>query len=92
MSITNDERNLAFAVKDPRFPLSAVEGTLKGERRVFLCLMDLKDEKDITKGYNMTPIAMLISPEDLKQIRDHKGDDLGASSEAEKKKPLIVPG
>ncbi len=84
MSITKEERVLSFAVKDPRFPLSAVEGTFKGERRVFLCLMDLLDEKDITKGYNMTPIAMLISPDDFKEIKDHQGDGLGA------KKPDIV--
>lgn len=77
MSISKEERVLSFAVKDARFPLGAVEGTFRGERRVFLCMMDLKDEKDPSKGYNMTPIAMLVGEKDFKDIRDHKGDGLG---------------
>lgn len=77
MTISKEERALSFVVKDPRFPLGAVEGTFKGERRVFLCMMDLKDERDPSKGYTMTPIAMLIGDADFSQIKDHKGDGLG---------------
>lgn len=84
MTMTKEEKVLAYAVKDARFPLSSVEGTFKGERRVFLCLMDYVDEKDTSRGFNMTPIAMLVSPADFKDIKDHKGDGLGES------KPDIV--
>lgn len=86
MTISKQERVLSFAVKDPRFPLAAVEGTFKGERRVFLCMMDLKDERDPSKGNVMTPIAMLISEEDFPHIKDHKGDGLGGGSQ----KPDII--
>ena len=46
--------------------------------------MDYVDENDTSRGFNMTPIAMLVSPADFKDIKDHKGDGLGES------KPDIV--
>lgn len=78
MALTKEERAMSFAVKDPRFPISVVEGTFKDERAVFLCLMDQADEKDASKGFNMTPFAMLLDMEkDLKHIRGADGDELG---------------
>ena len=78
MALSKEERVLAFAVKDPRFPMSVVEGTFKGERAVFLCLMDQADEKDPSKGFNMTPFARLLDLEnDLEHIRGADGNELG---------------
>jgi hypothetical protein len=69
---------MAFAVKDPRFPMSVVEGTFKGERTVFLCLTDQADPKDPSKGYNLTPFARLLDLEhDLEHVRGHDNEELG---------------
>jgi hypothetical protein len=80
MTISKSEKALSFVIKDPRFPMTLVEGTFKGERRVFLCLVDAKDEKDPAKGYTMTPVATLIGEGDFRHIRDHKGDGLGGAA------------
>lgn len=81
---------MAFAVKDPRFPMSVVEGTFKGERTVFLCLMDQADERDPSKGFNMTPFARLLDLEhDLKHIKGAEGNELGEKPDPASQ--LILP-
>ena len=40
MSLTREERSMGMMLKDPRFPTGCVEGTFKGERAVFICLME----------------------------------------------------
>ena len=90
MALSKEERALAFAVKDPRFPLSVVEGKFKGERAVFLCLMDQADEKDPSKGFNMTPFARFLDLEhDLAHIKGADGNDLG--EEPDLADQLILP-
>lgn len=82
MALSKEERVMAFAVKDPRFPMSVVEGTFKGERAVFLCLMDAADQKDQSKGFNMTPFARLLDMEnDLPHIKGAEGNELGEKAD-----------
>lgn len=66
MALTKDEKALGIAIKDPRFPMSCVEGTFHGSRAVFVCLMD---ESPTGQGYDMTPIAMLLREEDMPHVR-----------------------
>jgi hypothetical protein len=72
MALTREEKHITIALKDTRFPTACVEGTYKGSRRVFICLMDARDERDPSKGYDMTPIAMLLTKEDMKEVKGHE--------------------
>jgi hypothetical protein len=77
MALTNDEKAIALAVKDPRFPMSCVEGTFRGERAVFICLMD---QAPTGRGYDMTPIAMLLREEDMPHVRGNEDEAPGDNS------------
>jgi hypothetical protein len=77
MALNKDEKALMLALKDPRFPMSCVEGTFKGERAVFICLMDAADNG---RGYDMTPIAMLLREEDMPHVRGHEDEAPGDNS------------
>jgi len=74
MALTKDEKTLTVAIKDPRFPMSCVEGTFHNKRAVFVCLMD---QSPSGRGYDMTPIAMLLREEDMPHVRGNKDEPLG---------------
>lgn len=90
MALSKEERSMSFVVKDPRFPMAVVEGKFKGERAVFLCLMDRSDDKDPDKGWDLTPFAMLLDPDrgDLKHVTGADGESLGQPDPADQ---LVLP-
>lgn len=79
MSLSNEEKAVNLMLTDPRFPTACVEGTFDGKRAVFICLVDHHDPKNPKKGYDITPLARLLEPEDLKHIRGHEDQPLGAA-------------
>lgn len=52
-------------------PIAAIEGSYKGERRIFLCLMR-EDEKTGRLAVD-APLAMLLDEEDFEHIRNDDG-------------------
>lgn len=89
MTISKEERAVNIMLTDPRFPTACVEGTYDNKRTIFVCLVDYHDPKDPGKGYDVTPLARLLGPEDLKHIAGHEGQPLGAAPE---KKIVIDKG
>jgi hypothetical protein len=79
MTLSKQEKTMAMAMKDPRFPMSCVEGTFKGERAVFMCLMD---QNESGEGYDMTPVAMLLAEDDLKHVKGNDDQELGDNPDA----------
>ena len=88
MALTKEEKAVNVMLSDPRFPTACVEGTFKGDRAVFICLVDYRDPKDPKKGYDITPLARLLEKDDLKHIKGHEDQPLGAAPE----KKIITPG
>lgn len=89
MALTKEEKTVNVMLSDPRFPTACVEGTFLGKRAVFVCLVDYHDPKNPKGGYDITPLARLLEPEDLKYIRGHEGQPLGAAAPEKK---VIIPG
>jgi len=75
--ITKDERAVASILREVSFPVAVIEGTFKGERRVFLCLM--ARDKDGKLGVE-APLAMLLDENDFGDIKNHEGVGLAEPS------------
>lgn len=73
MSLTREERSMGMMLKDPRFPTGCVEGTFKGERAVFICLMEPAKKG----GFNMTPIARLLGEDDMAHVKGAEDEEVG---------------
>lgn len=82
MALSKSEKAMGMALKDPRFPTGVVEGTFKGERAVFICMMD---ENESGQGYDMTPVAMMLREDDMEHVKGHEDETPG-----EDDKPKIV--
>jgi|LNFM01.1.fsa_nt_gb hypothetical protein len=77
MTISKDERATTSILRENSFPVAAVEGEYKGERRVFLCLMGRDKEGKLAIE---APLAMLLSEDDFKDIKNHEGTGLAQPS------------
>jgi len=69
--ISKEERATVAIIRSPEFAIAVVEGTYKGERRAFVCLMS-KDEKTGAVRVD-APLAMLIDEKDFAHIKGHDG-------------------
>jgi len=88
MPLSKEEKVVAQLLSDPRFPTACVEGEFKGERAVFVCLIDYHNPKKPTEGYDITPLAKVLEKHELKHVKGHEGQPLGAAPE----KRIITPG
>lgn len=80
--ISDEEKDAAQLVKDPRFPVGCIEGEFDGERVVVLMLID---ESETGEGVDLIPLAMLCQPEWAKRFK-FDPEALGAMT----KKKLII--
>jgi hypothetical protein len=88
MALTKEEKAVNLMLSSPQFPTACVEGTFKEKRAVFICLIDYRDPKNPKGGYDITPLARLLEEDDLKHIKGHEGNPLGAAEQ----KRIITPG
>lgn len=87
MALTQDEKAVNIMLSSPQFPTACVEGTYKGKRAVFICLVDYHDPKNPKGGFDITPLARLLEEDDLKHIKGNEGQSLGAPQ-----KKIILAG
>jgi hypothetical protein len=88
MALSDEEKAVNLMLSTPSFPTACVEGSYKGKRAVFVCLVDYRNPKDPKAGFDITPLARLLEEEDLKHIRGHEGQPLGAAPE----KKIVLAG
>lgn len=81
MSVTKDERASISILREPQFPIGAVEGQFKGERRVFLCLMGRDAAGKLVVE---APLAMLLTEDDFKEIKNNEGVGIAAPPQQSK--------
>ncbi len=88
MAISSDERATVSIIRENSFPVGVVEGTYKGERRVFMCRMERgPDGKMVIQA----PLAMLIDERDIGHVKNELGQTPTAEAPKEKSK-IIVSG
>lgn len=75
MSVTKDEKATVAILRDGAFPIGVVEGSFKGERRVFICLMERDKKGKVSVG---APLALLLDEKDFPNIKNSEGAEPGA--------------
>lgn len=88
MTLSKEEKVVNIMLTDPRFPTACVEGTYQGKRAVFICLVDYHNPKKPADGFDVTPLARLLTEEELPHIKGHEGQPLGMAPE----KKIITTG
>jgi hypothetical protein len=73
--ISKDERATVTIIRSPEFPIAVVEGTYKGERRAFVCLMSKDKAGKIVVD---APLAMLLDESDFQHVKGYNGSEPGA--------------